>query len=192
MTTLTLLKLTRAGQQLNPRDLHTVLCWAFPHDEVRLLWTRPRPETLLVQADTGPDPDRLIGLIETHQCTDPQHVWPVGAAVTLSGVLNPTTGNSGHRPDGTRRSGKKPVPAENLAVWLEPRLHGLTATRVTAENLPSSRVTKPNGHTVNLARVAVRVTGTVTDAEALAGMLAAGLGDGRAYGCGLLIARSAA
>lgn len=179
----TRLTLTPEGQRLNPRELHTMIAWAYDGSG-RVLWVQPRRDLLICQAASEPRLDRLVGIIADAAVNQYSPSFEAGQRVELSGVMNPTQ----NVPCGNRKTRRSHLPPDLHADWWNARLHGVvTVEEVRVEQIHPIKVRKP-GHLVTIARSGFHSLGTVIDPTRLAWLVANGVGDGRAYGCGLLLA----
>lgn len=185
--TLTMLRLTRAGQELTARDWHTLIAQGTPAGDARVLWSWPRPDLIVIQGGDPMDTSYLTGLTEHASHTPAAVDWQTGDHISLSGLLNPA--KTANRDTG--RKYIRPLDPSEVTPWLAGKLHDvIDVDTIHTWHLPSLRFQHTRGQQpVQIARVGVRITGTVTDADALRQQLATGTGRGRAYGCGLLIAR---
>lgn len=132
--------------------------------------------------------------------------FSAGDALTFRTVVNPTysrlSGPPGNRPRGRRAPHTRP---DHVRNWFLDRLqrpgepakspYGVPRIGATAEPdalsvrmLPAASSAGPH-EGLRLARAEIRGTFTVTDPAALVEALTQGVGRGRAYGCGLLLAR---
>lgn len=154
----------------------------------RTLWAEPRPGLVHIQAAAPlPDPHWTLDLgISLAALTD-------RTPVAWSLIGSPVEDVCRRAPDGTRlRSRRQALPAARREEWILRKLTpALAVTGLVHEPLPPAAGRKgdmPILHT----RHAYAGTGTVVDAEALREMVAAGVGKGRAFGCGLLLVREVA
>lgn len=149
----------------------------------RLLWAEPRPGRVVVQAGGPlPAPDAALDL-------GPQlAALAAGDRVRWALIGNPTECLARHAPDGSRMRGVRTVlPEDRRRGWVERKLAPvLEITRLLDEPLPAAAGTK-RGRRICHARHAYAGTGFVSDADALREAVAAGVGHGKAFGCGLLL-----
>ena len=182
--TLNRLQLTRDGIRVAARDvraLHSVIEWAADRDhdcDTRTLWVRAGVSVVVVQSAGPLDPARLSGLAEitSHAVQSTHH--EMGATVEVSTICNPVRkhGNT-HRP----------VFDADRAPWLDRKLGDcLTLHDVRVEALAPIRVPKPD-RVATFRPVGYHAIGTVTNPDLLAGAQSVGIGQGKAYGLGLLL-----
>lgn len=159
---------------------HRTLAYAV--DGGPVLWSQPLPDLLIVQADHPIDPES-IGAKSARSLPVRLDYQP-GEHVALSVIANPTRALARHGERG------KVVPITTRAEqveWITRKLApALTVTSVDIEPIGQYGGQRHERRVVHL-RVGYTVAGTVTDPEALAGLIRDGIGRGRAYGCGLLI-----
>lgn len=151
------------------------------------LWASPRPGTLIVQSARPLARDTLAGTMSVH-ATRISLDYEAGARVSVAGILAPTRATW----RGPQRPGKiGPIPDEELPAWalrkLGPTLGDISFLRV--QQLSPSRGQKLDGTQLTHARAAVSCIATVTDPGQFAHMLAEGVGRGKRFGAGLLLAR---
>lgn len=169
------LHLTRKAAEMGERSIHATLERVWDGHGGRLLWSHPEARLVIVQAPGRPDPV----LLHAHTATTAAIHHQAGARVEIAGICNPTS-KHGHR--------RTPVPAGQLADWLAARLDGaVSLDSVAAEPLHPLVLTKA-GHRVALSRAGYAALGRVIDSKKLAHALTAGVGHGKAYGLGLLLA----
>jgi CRISPR system Cascade subunit CasE len=152
--------------------------------EPRLLWARPSPRMLLVQAPrpipAGALPDGYALDIEHVDLTPTVAALTRGQPVTIRTVVNPV-----YRQDGatTRRYDESERPGW-LAGLLTP---ALTVHHVTGRFLGFREGRKPSVETpIVYAWWSAVVDATVSDPDLLRRHIVDGVGRGRAFGCGLL------
>lgn len=162
-----------------------------PDSGPRVLWAQPRPGLLIVRAPSQINASRLpAGYART--ITHRPWMLPAGGMVRAVAVVNPTTAVAQPRtPDGKKPRGRRtPItcPREQ-ATWLAGRLTPhMSDVRVTITGARTAAGRRPStGDTVRHLRAVAEITGTVADPEGLRELAAAGIGHGRAYGCGLTI-----
>lgn len=157
----------------------------------RPLWSQPRPDTIVVQGPAPLTHTAPAGWALTAHSI-PVTIPPAGARISLSLIANPTRVTTLTTPEGAERKPRHALPETDWAAWLTRHLQpALDLTgRIGHRKLPAAR-----GHhhgragTVTHARAMFHATATVTDPERLAALTAAGVGHGKAYGCGLLLIR---
>lgn len=171
----------------------------------RELWAIPTPNRLLVQYPGVLDvrwlpPDcQLVGS-ETVRV-----LWPAGTLIMWSVIANPTVETSvgpyqpppgggtwtaycrTHKVKYRRTKHRTPIKDDAAIVeWARTKLAGIESTtinigrRVTVSGLKRDR-------RVTLWTAHLTGTGVVGDPEAWSRVLSLGIGDGRAYGCGLVV-----
>lgn len=193
--TLTMLKPDlRTTRRMTARDWHVVLCGATPHqsDQTpdvphRLLWAHPRPDLIIVQA-AGPTNSRMLYGVAEVVGTAEVARYRAGDRVAVSGVVNPRR---------TSRRGEvrttSLIPPEVWDDWAARRFPEAAATVHRANLSPDRTVTfrRTGRQQVTLTRTWLRAEVTIGDPDEFRTLLASGVGSGKAYGCGLLIARPA-
>lgn len=174
------LRLTRAAGRLvgDVQAMHRTLAHA-AGESGRLLWALPRRNVLVVQADHPVRPIDIPGVVMEAYST----VKPLGltgrVSVTLIG--HPTGADGKH---GTRRV----LPMDGWEPWFRRKLaDAVELDAVQVQDL-GPRSGDRHGHRVTHRWVGFAGTGTVTDSAALDSLLIGGVGRGKAYGCGLLLA----
>lgn len=152
----------------------------------RPLWAKPDRRHLIVRHDLPTitlDPYWVSSATHADEsCHD------VGDQVAMSLIAAPTMSMS--RGEGVR--GKRvSLPAEQWQIWLQRKLgDALTLGEIRADLMPSLPGRR-QGKTVTHTRVCFHADATVTDADQLHELIAAGVGSGKGYGCGLLLVRGA-
>lgn len=182
---LTIAALSSDAQQADVRALHTLIAHAThaDTDTIRTLWAQPQRDTIVVQSAHF-DPTRIPGVIETHTTPVPVQLdWPTDTHIRATLIGNPVAAQGSHK--------RIALPPEYWERWLRNRIPGVNPTSIDTQRLPSGRGYKP-GRIIHFQRVAYTITGTVADPTMLARHIITGIGDERAYGCGLLIVRSIA
>ncbi|MFB7913493.1 type I-E CRISPR-associated protein Cas6/Cse3/CasE [Streptomyces sp. NPDC056061] len=165
--------------------------------------------SLVVQSRVPGDWSRIprAALAEEPETLTLDRTFGVGETVDFRTVVNPVrsrppTPGSPEKTRGTRIAHTRP---DHVKSWFARRLQPLGeppvasdgVTRVGADApiddlsvrmLP--RISSPAPHKgLRLARAEIRGKLTVTDSAAFVGVLASGIGHGRAYGCGLVLVR---
>ncbi len=149
----------------------------------RTLWARPARRVVIVQADQPVGAD--IGGVTAYRSTTVRHEWHVGERLHLSGIVCPTVARL---EPGRSRGVRRPVPVDDVPAWLARKLaDAADVTSVEVEDL-GSRVGRRQGGLVTIRWVGVSADVTVADPAALAAHLRDGVGTGKAYGAGLLLA----
>lgn len=180
---LTELRLNHAAGALlsDTQKVHRTIMWAVG-GEGRVLWAVPRRDLLIVQADRparAADFDGVV--IESHSIMKP---LDMDGGVRLSLIAHPTTAE---RRDG-RRGLVRPLPMDEWESWFRRKLApGVQVHDVAIQDLGPRTGIRHGGRVVH-RWVGYSATGTVTDPAALREMLIGGIGRGKAYGCGLLLA----
>lgn len=186
MTRITTCELTRRSRNLvcDSQALHRTLKHDVPG---RFLWSLPESHTLVVQHDAPVHwPDAMPGVIArthtTEVCT------PItGAPIRWAIIANPTKAT---RIKG-QRGKRTPLPPEEWKAWVVRKLDGaINIHTIDATRMPTARG-KRHTMTVTHQRVMFTGTGTVASQATLAELQHAGVGAGKAYGCGLLIVQEA-
>lgn len=149
-----------------------------------------RPRALLTirspHLDPGPLPDRVE--VSTRTTLVPE----VGERVVWALIANPTKSTGPRDPDTGRligRSKRQPLPEDQIPGWVCRKLLGpLSDLAVTGTTrLPPLVGTNPRaGNTITHTRYVMHGTGVVAAQPQLVELLAAGVGPGKAFGCGLL------
>lgn len=169
-------------------DIHTVhrtlaaITDGWP-PQPRLLWARPTPGMLLVQAPYPLPTGRIPGVLgaEHVDLAPTLASLSAGDRVTIRTVVNPTWQASATRQ--RRRYAEHERPAW-LASLLSP---ALSCTRITGRFLGFRTGHKPGVKApITIAWWSAVVTAVVTDPAELARMVTCGVGHARAFGCGLL------
>lgn len=177
---LTSMRLTQRGTATKPRDLHAAIARAsvHPDSQPRTLWARIDPNTLLVQSANQLAPSDLLTLASITKQAQISTVHKHGALVEIAGVCNPVI----------ERQRQRRV-APDLEAWFVSRLgQCLDIAEIEVEHMTPLVVRKPE-RVAAFARAGYRVMATVTDTRALSARLCNGIGHGRAYGLGLLLAK---
>lgn len=148
-----------------------------------VLWARPDRRLLITQTTAPLDPES-IGATSARSL--PVRLdYQAGEPVTVTLIANPTVTLG--RGAGVR--GKRvAAPADRWESWLHRRLSGaLTLDRVETE-LIGQRGGDRHGRRVVHLQVAYTAWGHAADPDQLAERILSGIGAGKAYGCGLLLA----
>nr|DAI33615.1 MAG TPA: Cas system-associated protein [Caudoviricetes sp.] len=188
MTTLTTCVLSRNAKRLahDSQALHRTL----KHDiKGNFLWSLPDRRTLVIQHDEPVHwPDVMPGVItRTHSV---EAITPItGVPVQWALIANPTVCVS----RGKGRRGKRtPLGEEDWVPWAHRKLDAaINIHEVDATLMPVARGQR-HEMTIYHRRVIFTGTGTVACRDTLADIQRAGVGAGKAYGCGLLIVQEAA
>lgn len=153
----------------------------------RELWASPTEDRLLVQYHRPADPRWLPdGYTAGHTVHEVRTDWAVGARVRWAVIANPVHARS---VAGRRGVIERIDPTEWAHRRLGATLH-LDSVDVHERHHSTGR-RRSDGRTVTHARVRLTGLGTVTDPDRLAVQIRAGVGKGRAYGCGLLLVAAA-
>lgn len=159
-----------------------------------MLWSHPKPSTLLVQTGAPVSPlafpaGYLIDQPRSANVAERLSSLVTGQRVTWSLIANPIKSTHVVLPDGTR--GKKQIRTrvDDADGWLARRLDGaLHVTRVAGSELGRRSGWRENtGGAVTHAYHLWTGEATVVDPERVAGLVRAGVGHAKAYGCGLLV-----
>ena len=152
----------------------------------RCLWGLPNQHTLVIQHDQVIDwHESLPGLISAARTTIAPPVEQ-GTRVRWAIIANPV-----HAPiqPGEKRGRRTPLPPERWAEWVTRKLApALRLDSIRHEPLPTAGGWRHTNRVVH-RRVLFSGEGTVTDPVRLGELRRAGVGPGKAYGCGLLLVR---
>lgn len=175
------------------RDAHYLhrLVLALTEGHNRPLWVSPAPRTLVVRA---PSINENQLPADAYLSTTAQQVPDANSQVEWALVANPARATGPRGADGRLigRSKRQPLPEGEISGWVCRKLVGpLTDITVAdTDRLPALPGHNPKTrHTITHTRYAITGNATVADQKALAELLAAGIGPGKAFGCGLLIVR---
>lgn len=184
------------------RDVHAIhRGLEAAHDgQCRVLWARPAPDRMVIASPQPPpfgeDGTAYGGLLRgvtSHSIQQAQVHYAAGATVAWALVANPTKAVAPRDPDGrpVGKSRRVPLPEDEVAAWAQRRLApAMQVPRAVCRRLPPAFGRQQKGSNgITLVRYAVSGDGVVTDPAALADMLTGGVGPGKAFGCGLLLAR---
>lgn len=160
----------------------------------RPLWALPAPETLIVRAPHLVEaalPDRARVSTSTSLIPD------AGACVEWALVANPTRATGPRGDDGRLigRSKRQPLPDDQTVDWVARKLTGPLVEVTVAACERTRALTGHNprtGRTITHTRHMATGTAVVEDQGAFAELLRAGVGPGKAFGCGLLIVKEVA
>lgn len=175
---LTMASLTSDGQRMNRRDLHAVIAYATHVDGgVRTLWAQPDRDHVLIQSAEPPRGEQL-GHIMTPISTAARALdYRTGGLYRLIVDANPVIT--------TKRDAR---PTDDYSAWLATRLrHCATVLDCDAQPRSPLRIKHPTGGVVTLSRAIITATATVTDPVEFARLAMWGIGNGRAYGLGLML-----
>lgn len=155
-------------------------------DGPHFLWVSPRPGLLIVQTVRPLNRDTLDGVRSIHSARiDLTH--PQGARLEISGIVSPTKAEFQRG----RRGKIRRVPETEQADWvlrkLGPALSNID--HLTVQPMGASRGTKPDGHRLLHPRTSIHCYGTVKDPDVFTRMLTQGVGRGKRFGTGLLLAK---
>lgn len=201
MTVLTRLTLDPAhpAAVADARDVYrahqTVQAAAAGHPGERVLWARPDPRTLYIQAPAPVAPAMLPpGYAAAARHADVERVLSRigdGTPVALRVVANPTAVQARPKgPDG-RRAGpqrRRPVPPADRDGWARRWLAAFTDVEtLSGTDLGMRHGTQTGtGRKISVFWYGVAGTGVITDSGEMARRVLAGWGHARAFGCGLL------
>ncbi|MCO6684754.1 type I-E CRISPR-associated protein Cas6/Cse3/CasE [Cutibacterium avidum] len=160
----------------NIRGLHRDIAASYEAERVLWAWIG---RSCFVQAERGHPP---VGMVELN-CSPLPDIG-AGEPVRVLSVVCPTVSVS--RGAG-KRGKRRPLPSDRWSDWYARKLAGaVDVDSCTVDLLRVARAYKP-GTTATVKQCTAIATGTVTDAGALDGLRLAGIGTGKAYGCGLTI-----
>lgn len=145
----------------------------------RVMWAAPCADLLIVQAERCGLPysgQSTTGPVRTH--------YPAGTPVQVSLIANPVAARAGAR--GTRGT-RRPLPIDQHEAWLRRKLDGAVDLDEVAVQPIGSRSGRRGDGRVLHRLAGFYAAGTVTDTDALAGLIRSGVGPGKAYGAGLLL-----
>lgn len=179
MTFTTTLALSRSGRGLvhDTQAVHRTLKYLDEH----VLWGLPDAGTLVVQHDKPIMwPEALPGVVtHSHTVENTPHTGMVDFAI----IANPTYAEFIRG----QRGKKRPAPPEKWMEWIHRRLDPV----MRIEKVEATRLSTVHGkrHEMRTTHCRVLFTGSgeVTDHEGLHTLRTHGVGQGKAYGCGLLI-----
>jgi hypothetical protein len=188
--------LTQAGRAL-PFDsdrMHRILTWATGGP--RFLWAHPRAGVLIIQSDAALPPELWRGIATSVRSSRAPTSFPQGSLVELSGIVCPTTSSHDRdhptpgRPDGRTR--RKPLDTDQVPAWLQRRFNGAARLEVDqVEDLAPGKGTRPDGSVMWVTRRAFHAWATVADPDMFAQLLHDGIGRGKRFGAGLVLAKEA-
>lgn len=180
--------LVRVLPRRAPHDahaMHRAITAATTTSPGRVLWAQPVPDLLVIRSASLPDWGMIDGATACDTTTNP----PVstGDRIHWAMIANPSirdgVGSRGNGRFDRRGTGKRiAVDEARVPAWAARKLApALDAGGITAHRLAPAR-----GRGITITRYAIAGEATVTDAEALADLMSAGVGAGKAFGCGLL------
>lgn len=209
---LTYVQVTDPRVAVDVKRVHDVVLQATHAGEPfgRALWSQPSPRYLVIRhtrAVTARDLPRDWGPQIAHR----DYWWPpdgavVDWAVTVDASQSGQTAAQYARESAERAAGLVPGrtaarPArrpsairtpEQMADVVTGRLAPvMTLSDVTAGRLAHRVGRRPAGNSMHSNQVPVQGRGVIVDAAALHALMDAGIGRGRAFGCGLVLARPA-
>lgn len=164
---------------------HSTVLSALTDPGGRVLWAAPTRRLLIVQA-----PEPVTGPMR--HVADRSHKpartrWDKGAALRLALIANPVRAQHVLGSRGKRT----PLPLPDCETWLRRKLaDAVHLDQVHAQDLGTRTGTR-HGQRVYHRLVAFIATGRVTDPDRLERLLIDGVGPGKAYGAGLLLAVAA-
>lgn len=185
MTYFTAVETYPVARKMSRRDLHAIIAAATDGRTPRTLWAMPHPSLLIIQSAEAPDSAILSSLGSIVAQRPYRSIFCVGAQVVLAGIVNPTRAKKGRDDSRGRRI---PVAAADLPSWFQRRIPAVEMTEIVTEPLEVVRTARP-GMRMTHAAAGLSAIGTVIDADALEASLLAGVGAGKAYGFGLILAR---
>lgn len=187
MSLITTIRLTASARRLvhDAQAMHRTIAHTL---DQRGLWAIPDPRTLIIR---HPDPitwhTAMEGVIaHSHTVVAPTH--QDGERISWALIANPTKAE----PVRGRRGTIRPLPPEAWADWMDRKLApAMIIDSIEHQPMRTAIGIKPD-RKITHRRVCFTGTATVRDADALTTLADTGIGRGKAYGCGLLVTRSAA
>lgn len=149
----------------------------------RSLWCQPRTGVMLIQTLSPLSPDTFAGEASSVRQARAGVRFDQGTRVELSGVVCATICKKGHR--------RVPVEEKQLPGWVQTHLPGCHACVDSATVLTPAKGDHA-GQQLTVSRAVFHAWATVEDTEAFAGMLVHGVGRGKRFGAGLVLARRTA
>lgn len=170
--------------------MHRAVHAATRNSSNRVLWARPAPDRLVIRANGAVDYSELPGAIPVSVASTV--VPQAGEQTRWALVANPCRATGPRDPATGRligRSKRVPLPEPEWEPWVRRKLAAaLDVDQVEHTLLPGWTGRPRDGRRpITLTRVAFAGTATVTNRDALARLLADGVGPGKAFGCGLLL-----
>lgn len=183
MPWITEMRLTSRGRSLvrDSHRTHQVLTGAA---EGRVMWSLPEPDLLIAQADRVIRPDDMRGIVRFAASAEKRLDYLAGARLEMAGIVNPTQAVS--RPG--QRSRIQALTPHGWPEWAARKLGAAIAVEHVDIRHHRTHGGNRQGSRVVHALASLRAVGAVRDPEALAGVLRDGIGRGKAYGAGLILA----
>ena len=147
------------------------------------LWCSPRPDVLLIQTSRPLAASTFDGEAVSIRQARTSLCFGQGARVELSGVVNATVCKRGHR--------REPLEADEVPGWLGSHLRGCAAAIDSVQSLSPAKGNH-GAEKLTIGRTAFHGFATVADTAVFARMLACGVGRGKRFGAGLVLARRVA
>lgn len=182
---LTEIRLTKRAKDLvrDSQAVHRTLAHAVGETA---LWALPTPGLLIVQASKPIRPDDMPGVIQMAAARPKPTRFGTGQTIEIAGIVNPTKAIASAR--GTRGKITHLQPDE-WAAWAERKLGCITIRSLDMRH-QGTHVGRRHGMQTRHMLVSMRAVGTVRDADALEQILVSGIGRGKAYGAGLIMAEA--
>lgn len=187
-------RLTKAAGRLvrDPYAMHQTLTFAL--QQARVLWALPKPQVLIVQADTPLRPATMPGVVDYVASVEKPTRFLAGTSVEVAGIINPTRYRTAHidgwKPgDPHPRSKRVALPPDEWTEWALKKLTpAVTVEHLSVTDHGVTNGRKP-GHRITTTLAAMHATGTVRDPDMLAAMLLNGLGPAKSMGAGLILCK---
>ena len=159
-------------------------------DSNRFLWVSPRAGLLIVQSERPLDRTALGRGIDTLFAAERALTFPQDARVELTGIVAPTKAEFQRG----RRGKIRALPAEDVPAWILRRLGSAVSIdgSLSIEALSPAQGRKKDGTRTLTTRTSFHTYATVTNSERLAELLLTGVGRGKRYGAGLILAKEVA
>lgn len=174
--------------------VHRAVCAATHTSHGRVLWAHPTRRVLLIHSPTPPDMTRIPD-VASHTIVAPR-LPHAGARVRWALIANPVKATGPRDPETGRflsRTRRHPLPEPEWETWVRRKLAPALADldEISSEALPSWKARPPGRPPITHLRVCYTGTATVVGEDALARLVAEGVGPGKAFGCGLLLVEQA-
>lgn len=164
--------------------MHRILTRAFDSDH--FLWSMPRAGVVLVQSDAPLPPETFHGEASSIRAKCVPTTFTHGQRVEIAGIVNPT---KAQRRDG-RHSAKVKLPDDQVPAWIARRMSGaVSLSQIDVESMSPAQGRRKDKSTILHTRRAFHAFATVTDPDRLASLIESGIGQGKRFGCGMLIVK---